>query len=329
MSFKAFLAVIMLALPAHAFGTFSIVAHDPETGDVGIAVQSKFFSVGSVVPWAEAGVGAIATQSYANTTYGPKGLALLRKGLTAQQVLDTLVRGDPDASRRQVGIVDARGNVATWTGENCLEWAGGITGEGYTAQGNILVSRDTVEAMACTFESTKGRPLADRLVAALAAGQDAGGDSRGKQSAALLVVREGGGYAGFNDRYVDLRVDDHREPIRELQRLLEMHHIVNAFGDASFWKERGDLDRATRIMKDAVDKAPEGQERGNALYNLACFYSLSDRADEAIRSLEMAFRLVPEAKAWSLKDPDLDPIREDPRYRALVEGADSAEDASD
>lgn len=202
--------------------TFSIVGYDAETGAVGIAVQSKFFAVGSVVPWAEAGVGAIATQSWANTTYGPNGLKLLKSGLSAEQTLERLVADDPGRATRQVGIVDAKGNVANYTGDECNAWAGAVSGKHYTAQGNILAGEDVVKAMGKAFEETEGE-LADKLMAALFAGQEAGGDTRGQQSAALLVVQENSGYGGFNDRYIDLRVDDNEKPIEELQRLLEIH----------------------------------------------------------------------------------------------------------
>lgn len=204
--------------------TFSIVARDPETGDLGIAVQSKFIAVGAVVPWAKTGVGAIATQSYANTAYGPQGLARLAAGLSAQETLDQLVAEDEGRALRQAGIVDAQGRAAAFTGEDCYEWAGHRTGQGYCCQGNILQSAETVAAMAETFEQVGG-PLAERLLAALAAGQAAGGDRRGQQSAALLVVREGGGYAGFNDHMVDLRVDDHPSPIDELIRLYDLYRL--------------------------------------------------------------------------------------------------------
>ncbi|TMB84685.1 MAG: DUF1028 domain-containing protein [Chloroflexi bacterium] len=204
--------------------TFSIVARDPQAGESGIAVQSKFLAVGAVVPWAKAGVGAIATQSWANTSYGPRGLELLASGLSAQETLAQLIGEDDGRASRQVGIVGVDGQPATFTGDQCFPWAGGQVGEHYTCQGNILVGEDTVLAMARTFEQTTGR-LCDRLVAALAAGQAAGGDSRGQQSAALLVVRQGGGYGGFNDRFIDLRVDDHPQPINELQRILQLHKL--------------------------------------------------------------------------------------------------------
>jgi len=204
--------------------TFSIVAYDPANGDLGVAVQSKFLAVGAVVPWARAGVGAIATQSYANTRYGSEGLRLLAEGLSAQETLARLLADDGGRELRQVGIVDAQGRAAAFTGGQCFGWAGHRVGPHYACQGNILVGEAPVEAMASTFEESKG-PLADRLLAALAAGQAAGGDRRGQQSAALLVVREKGGYGGFNDRYLDLRVDDHPQPIAELQRLLELHKL--------------------------------------------------------------------------------------------------------
>ena len=203
--------------------TFSIVAFDPDTQELGIAVQSKFLGVGAVVPWAKAGVGAIATQSFANTTWGPRGLELLAGGRSAQETIDELVKEDRGRDRRQVGIVGAKGDAATFTGAQCMEWAGGLTGEHFCVQGNILAGEAVVEAMAKGFEESVGEDLGERLIDALAAGQAAGGDKRGMQSAALYVVREGGGYAGLNDRYRDLRVDDHEQPIDELRRIYRLH----------------------------------------------------------------------------------------------------------
>ncbi len=201
--------------------TFSIVGRDPENGDLGVAVQSKFFAVGAVVPWAKAGVGAVATQAWTNTTYGPKGLELLENGLTAQQALDQLIANDDGRSERQVGIIDASGNIANYTGDECLEWAGARRGKNYTAQGNLLTGEAVVEAMGIAFEKTEGE-LAEKLMAALIAGQKKGGDRRGQQAAALLVVGEGDGADDFNDRYINLRVDDHKQPIKELRRLLKI-----------------------------------------------------------------------------------------------------------
>lgn len=204
--------------------TFSIVGFDPAADELGIAVQSKFLSAGAVVPWVEGGVGAIATQAWANTTYGPRGLALLRTGTMPSEVVALLTESDEDVEQRQLGIVDARGRSATFTGAKCMEWAGGKAGQNFAAQGNILAGSAVVDGMIEAFNA-KGGPLADRLIAALRAGQAAGGDRRGKQSAALYIAKPGGGYAGFNDRYVDLRVDDHPEPIEELARILELHKL--------------------------------------------------------------------------------------------------------
>lgn len=208
--------------------TFSIVGYDPETEELGVAVQSKFIAVGSVVPWAKAGVGAIATQAFANPAYGPDGLDLLAQGKSPEEVVALLTEDDPDKEDRQFGIIDAKGNSASFTGEDCYDWAGGITGSNYAAQGNILVNKETVTEMGKAFEKEEGS-LADRLVAALGAAQSAGGDSRGKQSAALYIVKEKGGYGGLNDVFIDLRVDDHPEPIEELYRLLQLQQLY--FGE--------------------------------------------------------------------------------------------------
>jgi uncharacterized Ntn-hydrolase superfamily protein len=207
---------------ARPISTYSIAACNLDQGDWGVAVQSKFLAVGSVVPWAEPGAGAVATQSYANPRYGPDGLALLRQGLSADEVVKRLTEADDGRDQRQLGVVDAAGRGATFTGAACHDWAGGRTGSGYATQGNILVSGETVDALAETFEATEGS-LAERLLASLAAGQAAGGDSRGQQSASLLVVRRDGGYAGLSDVVVDLRVDDHEAPIEELRRLHGLH----------------------------------------------------------------------------------------------------------
>ena len=206
--------------------TYSIVAFDPATGDLGIAVQSKFFGVGSVVPWAKAGVGAVATQSYANTTYGPKGLELMAAGKSAKEALKVLTDADPERDQRQAGMVDAKGRAASFTGRGCNAWAGHKVGKHYAAQGNILAGEAVVADMAAAVEKARKIPdseLADWLVAGLAAAEAAGGDKRGRQSSALLVVREKGGYARFNDRFIDIRAEDHKTPVKELARLLELH----------------------------------------------------------------------------------------------------------
>jgi uncharacterized Ntn-hydrolase superfamily protein len=205
--------------------TFSIVAADPETGDVGVAVASKFLAVGAIVPWARAGAGAVATQSFADVTFGPRGLDALAGGLSPDDALARLLVDDAERETRQVGVVSADGRAASFSGANCMVWAGTRTGNRFAAQGNILAGPEVVEAMADTFESTSGPPLADRLLAALRAGDAQGGDRRGQQSAALLVARPNGGYGGNHDRYLDLRIDDHPQPVEELGRLMDLHHL--------------------------------------------------------------------------------------------------------
>ncbi len=210
------------------FNTFSIAAYDPDEKAWGVAVASKFLAAAAVVSWAQAGVGAVATQALAKVGFGPDGLALMAQGKSAQETLAQLLANDPNRAHRQVGIVDAQGGAAAYTGPDCFDWAGHRTGESFTCQGNILTGPETLAAMADAFTTTAGE-LADRLVAALLAGDTMGGDSRGKQSAGVLVVRPNGGYGGDNDRYLDLRVDDDREPVKRLQELVEMHHVF--FGD--------------------------------------------------------------------------------------------------
>ena len=215
--------------------TYSIVACDLDAGQWGVAVQSKFLAVGSVVPWAEPHVGAIATQSYANPRYGPDGLALLREGRSAEEAVEALTAADEGRAERQVGIVDRRGGAATFTGDGCHAWAGGRTGSDYAAQGNILVSHETVDALAATFEQNGNLSLAERLIECLAAAQAAGGDRRGQQSASLLVVEKDAGYANLSDVVVDLRVDDHELPIIELRRLFALHNELFGITPPEDW----------------------------------------------------------------------------------------------
>lgn len=252
--------------------TYSIVACDLQARQWGVATQSKFLAVGSVVPWAEADVGAVATQSYANPRYGPEGLALLREGQTAQQAVDALTAADDDRDHRQLGIVDARGGAATFTGSKCMEWADGRTGDGYAAQGNILVSGDTVDALAATFEERAELPLAERLLVCLAAAQAAGGDRRGQQSAALVVVEKDAGYGALSDTLVDLRVDDHATPIEELRRLFEIHRLLFGKTPREKWIT---VDEALRAEIDA--RLTElGYER---LEEWAGVHNLEERVD--------------------------------------------------
>ncbi len=295
-------------------GTFSIVAVDPKTGDLGVAVASRVLAVGAVVPYAQAKVGAIATQSFANTTYGPRGLTLLKKGLTPKQALERLLESDKDRDHRQVGIVDAKGRAAAYTGKKCLPWAGHIVGKGYAVQGNILAGERVVKAMAKAFEGAKGE-LAERLMAALEAGEVAGGDSRGKQSAALLVVREKGGYAGFDDRYVDLRVDDHPEPVKELRRLLTIKLAWARLSDAARLRQQNKLQEAVKILEGALKRYPD---QAVLHYDLACYLALLKRKDDALKALERALQLDGSLKALAQRDEDLKSLWEDQRFQALV-----------
>lgn len=227
--------------------TFSIVAYDPETGDYGVAVQSKYFSVGDVVPHASAGTGAVATQARGNLQYGIRGLQLLAQGMAAGEVIRTLTEADPLSAQRQLGVVDQQGVPATFTGAECLPWAGGLEGDHYAVQGNLLAGPQVVQAMSVAYEVAPG-DLAQRLVYALAAGQAAGGDARGRQSAAVLVVRAGGGYMGLTDRYVDLHVEDHETPIKELRRLLQIRYADLAAEKArQAFEEAGSAEGETRI----------------------------------------------------------------------------------
>ncbi|HJU36394.1 MAG TPA: DUF1028 domain-containing protein [Gaiellaceae bacterium] len=215
--------------------TYSIVGCDLEAKQWGVAVQSKFLAVGSVVPWAEPEVGAVATQAYANPSYGPNGLVLLREGLSATEVVERLTGEDEGRDERQLGVVDARGGSASWTGPGCNDWAGGRTGPGYAAQGNILVGEETVAALARTFEENAQLPLVQRLIECLVAAQAAGGDRRGQQSASVLVVQRNGGYAGLSDILVDLRVDDHERPIQELRRIYGLHQRLFEVSPREDW----------------------------------------------------------------------------------------------
>jgi uncharacterized Ntn-hydrolase superfamily protein len=234
---------------ANAVATYSICACDLEAGQWGVATQSKFLAVGSVVPWAAPHVGAIATQSYANPRYGPDGLALLREGLPADEVVERLTSSDEERALRQVGVVDGKGRAATFTGDGCHAWAGGRTGDGYAAQGNILVSGETVDALAETFEATAGKTLAERLLDCLDAAEAEGGDRRGRQSAALLVVERDRGYASLSDTLVDLRVDDDPDPLVELRRLYRLHDDLFGSTPREEWVT---VDDALRAELDAL-----------------------------------------------------------------------------
>jgi uncharacterized Ntn-hydrolase superfamily protein len=248
----------VLVQPNRLIHTFSIVACDPKTGEIGVAVASKFLAVGSIVPWARAGAGAVATQSWANTSFGPQGLELLASGKSAQEVLKELLEADEGRDWRQVGIVDRNGNAAAFTGKKCHDFAFHHIGEGFTCQGNLLTGIEVLDAMAISFQFAKG-DLADKLMAALIAGDEAGGDIRGRQGAALYVVKEKGSYDGQIDRYVDLRVDDHPNPAYELKRLLGLHRLYLGKTDPDRLRPiEGDLFHELVIHLTRLGYLPEG-----------------------------------------------------------------------
>jgi uncharacterized Ntn-hydrolase superfamily protein len=264
---------------APRIATFSIAACDLEAGQWGVAVQSKFLAAASVVSWAEPGAGAVATQAYANPRYGPDGLALLREGAAAEDVVRRLTEADDGREHRQLGIVDREGRSATFTGSECFDWAGGSIGPGYAAQGNILVSAATVDALAETFEASEGRPLAERLLDCLAAAQEAGGDRRGQQAAGLLVVERDGGYAGLSDVVVDLRVDDHPTPIEELHRIHGLHRLLFGKTPKEEWLHV-DEELADELRERLARLGYEG-ELDQALFRWAGNENLEERVDGA------------------------------------------------
>ncbi len=285
--------------------TFSIVARDSVTGELGVAVASRFFAVGSVVPWAKAGVGAVATQSYANTTFGWRGLELLEKGSSPEEAMKSLIEGDDDPTRRQVGIVAADGRSATYTGEGCNAWAGGRYGPNYACQGNILAGEAVVTAMEKAFLGSTGT-LADRLYAALIAGEGAGGDSRGKQSAAMLVVRDRAGYGGYTDRAIDIRVDDHPEPFLELKRLLDIAQMNYAWNDAWTAFTEKQYQKALPPMQRAADLAPDYAE---VHYDLAVIRLACGDKEGALKALVLALKLNPKLGFQAGGDEDLASLR--------------------
>lgn len=278
--------------PNHLISTFSIVAFDPKTKNLGVAVQSRYFSVGTAVPWAQAEVGAIATQSFVNVSYGPRGLRLLKKGLTVNEVIEKLTSKDKSRDYRQLGIIDAKGNAAAYTGTKCLKWAGSKTGKNYTAQGNILANEKVVQKMGKKFETTKS-DLSDRLIAALEGGQEAGGDARGRQSAALLVVGERKSKSGYGDRLIDLRVEDHTEPIAELKRLLQLHRVYSLVDEAEEIFTQGNHKKAIATIKKAIELNPNSDD---AYVDLGMTYTKMGKTQEARKAFNKATNLNPNMK---------------------------------
>ena len=297
--------------------TFSIVARDSTTGELGVAVASRFFAVGSVVPWAKAAVGAVATQAYANTTFGPHGLEMLQQGATPVKVCDQLVASDSGSSRRQFGIVAADGQSITYTGDSCSAWAGGRSGPNYAIQGNILAGEQVVVAMEKAFLETDGT-LADRLYAALVAGEANGGDSRGKQSAALLVVKEGAGYGGYTDRAIDIRVDDHPEPFVELGRLLNIAQMNYSWNEAWTLFTQKQYAEALPHMERTARLSPEYPE---VLYDLAVIRLANGNKEGALDALATAVRLNPKLAASARVDNDLAALRGDEKFEKLTAGS--------
>ena len=294
--------------------TFSIVAYDPASGELGVAVASRFFAVGSVVPWARAGVGAVATQSFANTTFGWRGLDLMEQGATPQEALGILLRNDSDPDRRQIGIVSFTGESVTYSGSGCLPWAGGRSGKNYAAQGNILAGEAVVAALEETFLSTEGT-LADRIYAALVAGDAQGGDARGKQSAALLIVKEGAGYGGYTDRAIDIRVDDHPEPFKELGRLLNFAQMNYAWNQGWTLFTRKKFTEALPHMERTAVIAPDNPE---VLYDLAVIRLAAGKQQPALEALRKAIQLNPKLKKQAAGDDDLAALQGTKAFQEII-----------
>ena len=298
-------------------GTFSIVAADVEAGEVGCAVQSRYFAVGSVVPWAKAGVGAVATQAAGVAAYGPKVLALLEEGLEPDAALDRALADDGARETRQLGVVTLEGRAAAHTGADCLPWAGHRVGDGYAVQGTILAGEAVVTEMERVFVETSGASLAERLVSALESAQAAGGDRRGQQSSAIVVERAGAAAESREgiDRICELRVDDHPEPIVELRRLLGIHLVWDALRRANLFHEPGKYAQGVELLREALGRHGEDPV---LLYDLACFESLAGDTEEALahvaRSLELDPQLLPGAAA----DSDFEALRQDPRFQSAV-----------
>lgn len=293
-------AALLLASAVPASATFSIVGIDPVTGDLGIAVASRYFAVGAVVPWADAGVGAVATQAGVNVGYGPRALELLRQGLTAQQVMDRLFQEDtfPGKDGRQLAIIDAKGNIAVFTGDAANAWRGHVKGKTWSAQGNILVGQHVVEAMGRAFDRTNNE-LAEKLFAALKAGDDAGGDSRGRQSASILVVRKAGGRNTNNDRYVFVNVDDHQDPMSELRRLMNIQMTINHGGVVNRAITAGDFAKALA----SADKLAGYSPNDAATHVRAGFIAyLAGNRDRATAAFNRAKQLTLPAQFKTLWD---------------------------
>ena len=306
------LAPLNIAAATRPVSTFSIVGFDSANGELGVAVASKYFAVGAIVPWAKSNVGAVATQSWVNADIGPMGLKMLHDDMSPQEIIDSLARADSMFDRRQVGIIDSKGRAVTYTGKDCLSWAGGKIGASCAAQGNILVSEKVVNDMVSAFENTTGE-LSDRLMAALLAGDSAGGDSRGKQSASLFVVKPSPGQ--IYDTKVDIRVDDHKEPFVELNRLYKMAKALSRLDLAYRMRMQGDGEGAVSAAREAVELNPVLPETH---YDLACYLSLAGKYDEAMKSLKTAIAIEPRFKNMAAGDQDLEALRKRADFGELI-----------
>jgi uncharacterized Ntn-hydrolase superfamily protein len=301
------LLLIPFALTAQSFygnnpfaHTYSIVAYDSTSGEIGVAVQSHWFSVGTVVCWGEAGVGVVATQSFVNVSFGPRGLELLKEGLTPGEAVDKLLSDDEGREYRQLAILDAKGNVAAFTGKNCIQPAGHIVGKGYSVQANLMSNDKIWGAMSKAFENAKG-PLAERMVAALEAAENAGGDIRGKQSAALLVFSGKPTGKIWLDKLVDLRVDDHPEPIKEIKRLLKVHRAYEHMNNGDLAVEKNDMETAMQEYSAAMDMFPDNLEMK---YWTAVTLANNDRIEDALKLFKEVFD---KDKNWKTLTPRLVP----------------------
>ncbi len=308
-----------LIIPFRPVSTFSIVARDGETGQLGVAVQSHWFSVGSIVPWAESGVGAVATQSMANPAYGHDGIELMRNGRTAQQTLDALISIDDGAAVRQVGMVDAQSNVASFTGERCIAVAGHVSGKAkddsvYTCQANIMANDGVPQAMAKAFENGSG-DLAERLMDALDAAQKAGGDLRGMQSAAILVVRGEPSGVSYRDVLVDLRVEDHERPLEEMRRLLKLHSAYEYADLADAAMTEGNFDEALRHQKEA-ERLSDGKPE-LAFWTAVSMVNLGE-VDKAMPIFRKAFRGDSNLRELARRLPEVKLLTDDPDILARI-----------
>jgi len=308
-------AAAALAAPARPVHTYSIVARDPATGELGVAVQSHWFAVGAVVSWAEPGVGAVATQSMTEISYGPEGLRLMREGKSAKDALEALLARDAQKDSRQVAMVDAKGVVAAWTGKLCIPEAGQVTGDGFSVQANLMEKATVWPAMARAFDATKGKPLAERLLAALDAAQAEGGDIRGKQSAALLVVKGGRSKTPWNDRVVDLRVDDAPEPLAELRRLYELDLAYDAMNDGDALLAAGKTDAALAKYSEGMKRAPQIAEMP---FWVAVTLFSTGQEEKALPLFAEVFRKDPRWRTLVPRLPKVGLLPDDPKKIAAI-----------